>query len=93
MVEIESNRHNWTFPPIVSKPRTDHTSDLTVVDLFSGPGGISEGFKQSGFTPVFGVDIHEPSIETYKSNNPTAGTILGVYNRFTVRYKRVYTSS
>ena len=42
------------------------TSKLTVVDLFSGAGGLSEGFEQAGFEPILGVDCDPFAIRTYQ---------------------------
>lgn len=38
------------------------------IDLFSGAGGISLGFKWAGWKPVIANDIEEGFIKTYKSN-------------------------
>jgi DNA (cytosine-5)-methyltransferase 1 len=39
---------------------------LTIIDLFCGAGGISEGFRQAGFVPLLGVDSDEVAIKTYQ---------------------------
>ncbi|USZ69015.1 DNA cytosine methyltransferase [Halorussus salilacus] len=41
----------------------------TVVDLFSGPGGLSTGFANAGHTIVGAVDYSEPAVETYDHNH------------------------
>lgn len=43
---------------------------LTVVDLFCGAGGFSEGFDQMGFDVICGLDSWEPAIETIELNHP-----------------------
>lgn len=48
---------------------------LTVVDLFCGGGGLSEGFEQAGFEIVAGIDVWESALETYGYNHPAAETI------------------
>lgn len=47
---------------------------LAVVDLFSGPGGLSLGFKRAGFKLVVAVECDRWAAETYKNN--FAGTEL-----------------
>ena len=47
------------------KPRKQY---LTVLDLFCGAGGFSEGFKQQGFKIVQGVDCWKPAVETFNHN-------------------------
>jgi len=42
---------------------------FSFVDLFSGPGGLSLGFKMSGFfEPVVAVESNSKAAETYKAN-------------------------
>lgn len=49
---------------------------LTVVDLFSGCGGLSKGFIDAGYDVILGVD-HEPtSLETFKLNHNGSQTLL-----------------
>ena len=49
----------------------------TVVDLFAGAGGISEGFRLAGFRPVAGSDIDPDACATYARNFPDATVIHG----------------
>ncbi|MDR1266502.1 MAG: DNA cytosine methyltransferase [Propionibacteriaceae bacterium] len=46
----------------------------TVVDLFCGAGGLSEGLSQAGFNPVAAVDFDHHAAETYRVNHP--GTVV-----------------
>jgi DNA (cytosine-5)-methyltransferase 1 len=41
---------------------------LTVLDLFCGAGGFSEGFRQQGFEIVMGIDHWAPAIHTFNHN-------------------------
>src|SRR5688572_14555808 len=41
---------------------------LTVVDLFSGAGGISAGFSRAGYEITFALDKDEDACATYESN-------------------------
>lgn len=41
----------------------------TVVDLFCGAGGLSEGLKQAGFKILLGVDSDHWAAETYRKNH------------------------
>ncbi len=86
--EIEKNRHNWSgepkhLPPVDVDQREE--GKPKAIDLFCGPGGISTGLEWAGFEPVLGVDIHEPSVETYRQNHPGAHTILGDIRRINKR--------
>ncbi len=42
--------------------------NFTVIDLFCGAGGFSEGFRQQGFEIVNGYDYWKPAIATYSHN-------------------------
>lgn len=44
------------------------STKLTVIDIFCGAGGFSEGFKQQGYKILLGVDSWEPAIKTYNHN-------------------------
>lgn len=43
--------------------------DITVVDLFSGAGGFSSGFKKSGYDILLANEIDPMIAETYKYNH------------------------
>lgn len=38
------------------------------IDLFCGCGGLSLGFKMSGFAPIAGIDFNQAAIKTYRRN-------------------------
>ncbi len=48
-----------------------------VIVLFSGCGGFSEGFKQSGFNIIYANDNWDKALQSHKLNHPTAEHILG----------------
>lgn len=43
-----------------------------VIDLFSGAGGLSQGFKQAGYNILAGIDFDDPALKTYSYNFPEA---------------------
>jgi DNA (cytosine-5)-methyltransferase 1 len=43
---------------------------LPVVSLFSGSGGLDEGFVQAGFSPVLALEIDRAACETFDRNHP-----------------------
>lgn len=49
---------------------------FTVIDLFCGCGGLSEGFKQAGFKIVGGIDFNNAAIETYNTNFEGVGRCI-----------------
>lgn len=50
---------------------------LTVIDLFCGAGGLSEGFRQAGFRVLVGQDYDERAGETFSATHPEAKFIGG----------------
>lgn len=40
----------------------------TVIDLFSGAGGMTAGFKAAGFRPIFAVEVDPDAAATYRAN-------------------------
>lgn len=66
-----------------TKPKKDGISvrqismGLSVVDLFSGAGGISEGFRQAGFAVIGGSDNDPDAAATYGLNFREATSITG----------------
>jgi len=80
-VPVEQNAYYWQGDPVVQSPSNAapeaESCAPTLVELFCGLGGFSRGFAQAGFKVALGGDIHQPSIESYRSNHPGAVTILG----------------
>jgi len=53
----------------MTKKRADAPPRMTLIDLFCGAGGFSEGFAQQGFKVLMGIDNWRPAIETYNYNH------------------------
>lgn len=50
---------------------------LTVIDLFCGAGGLSEGFRQAGFHVLAGQDFDEQAGATFAATHPEAKFVGG----------------
>lgn len=63
--------------------KTDKTTKgnvkLKVIDLFSGCGGLTQGFKDAGFSTVFGCDIDDNCAMTYRANHCNHGANIPFY--------------
>ena len=49
--------------------KTGKKNNLNVIDLFSGCGGLSLGFKMAGYSIKGMIDFDEDSLQTAKANN------------------------
>lgn len=56
-----------------------------VVDLFAGAGGLSEGFRQAGFTIAAGSDNDPDAMATYAANFPETRAVTGDIRSPTVK--------
>lgn len=61
------------YNPTAPKPITG----LTCVDIFSGAGGLAEGFRQAGFNVISGSDIDPYASKTFRANFPEASYFEG----------------
>ena len=41
---------------------------MKIIDLFSGAGGLSQGFESNGFKPIAAIDFWVDAINTYNHN-------------------------
>ena len=48
----------------------EQSTGPTMVDLFCGAGGLSEGFRQAGYRTVLAVDSSPVALRTYRINHP-----------------------
>lgn len=55
--------HMWNLLMILGE-------HMRIIDLFSGVGGLSLGFKQEGFEIILANEIDEEIAESYKLNHP-----------------------
>ena len=59
----------------------DKMRKYTVVDLFSGAGGLSRGFYDAGYDVVLGVDFDDAALKTFKANHGNAESMkLDLFN-------------
>lgn len=61
----------------VCKKPSMTTSELTLVDLFAGAGGLSCGLEMAGFRSLLALDANSVYLSTYSHNHPGVPTIAG----------------
>ena len=64
-------------------------SKPTVVDLFSGCGGFSLGFKEAGYNIIVANDKWKTALNTYSKNFPSVTAILGDVNDRCIQHQIV----
>ena len=56
-------------------------SKFTVIDLFSGAGGLSKGFLDAGYDVVLGIDFDDSALKTFEKNHGSAQALkLDLFN-------------
>jgi DNA (cytosine-5)-methyltransferase 1 len=61
-------------------------SPSTVIDLFCGAGGLSEGFRQAGFQVLAGQDFDEAAGATFAMTHPGAAFVGGPIQQITAAH-------
>jgi DNA (cytosine-5)-methyltransferase 1 len=62
----------------------------TVIDLFSGCGGLSRGFMDAGYEVLLGVDHDKDSLETFKLNHYGSKTLnLDLFDKSNIKKIKV----
>ena len=62
-------------PPLLARAVASLLKPGLVIDLFSGAGGLSEGFVQAGNEVVLATDFNSNMCKTYAHNHPTAQVV------------------
>ncbi|MGE6753637.1 DNA cytosine methyltransferase [Rossellomorea sp. NPDC071047] len=65
----------------------ENNKDYTVLDLFSGAGGLSRGFLDAGYNVVLGVDFDDMALKTFEENHGSAKSLkLDLFNHNNIKY-------
>lgn len=85
-VRLDHNPFNQNWFDIDTLAAAPNATSLNFLDLFSGGGGLSWGFKQADFSKIFSVEIDKDASSTIKRNFPESihfeGRIEDVSNYF-----------
>jgi len=73
----------WTI-----KNKQNNDAKLNVIDLFSGAGGFSEGFKQAGFNIVLAIEHDQRHRDTYLHNHQNTKLVLNTIKNVTANAER-----
>lgn len=66
---------------------------LTMIDLFAGAGGLSEGLSEVGFHSLFASEIVPAYADTYKKKHPFSDVLtadIRTVDADEIREKRTY---
>ena len=82
MIPQEKNNkknHSYIKEYLINDGKISNISknSINVISLFSGCGGLNEGFKDAGFKTTISNDIWEPAGKTFIRNNKNSKFILG----------------
>ena len=74
---VEESSYYWKKEPVIFNPiKNIEQNKPTIIELFSGLGGLSIGFEMAGFSTFLGSDIFIPSIETFRHSHLNSFSIL-----------------
>ena len=74
--DVEKNR--WVaFDSIYNAIHHTQKNGINTIDLFSGCGGLTLGFKMAGYTSILASDIDENCKTTFQANFPDVPFICG----------------
>jgi DNA (cytosine-5)-methyltransferase 1 len=69
------------------RTQIDSNKEYTVLDLFSGAGGLSRGFLDAGYNVVLGVDFDEMALKTFEANHGGAKSMkLDLFNHENIKH-------
>jgi len=77
-LQPKARRASDVSGPILLREQADQygrridSKPWTTIDLFSGAGGITEGFRRAGYDCLYANDINSWAIQTFRANHPTA---------------------
>ena len=69
-VRIDSSIFNANWIDVDTRKINTQKSEINYIDLFSGAGGLSMGFRQAGFNKVLSVEIDKDASDTVRKNFP-----------------------
>lgn len=72
-MEKKVNRRKIVIVDDSDSSSSKEETQLNVLDLFCGCGGMSKGLKDAGLNIVAGIDVWNKAIESYKQNNEHLG--------------------
>lgn len=72
LVKANRTRNSVPAAPGASVGTLDQRSDLHLLSLFCGPGGLDQGFREAGFTTDIAFDIDQDCVNTFSANHPGA---------------------
>jgi DNA (cytosine-5)-methyltransferase 1 len=67
-------------PPLLARAVANQIQPGIVVDMFSGAGGLSEGFVQASNNVVLATDVNSHMCETYAYNHTKTNVVLADVN-------------
>lgn len=70
---------------IIERQENKMETNLNVIDLFCGCGGLSYGFEKAGYNILLGIDNDAKALETFELNHQGAKSICGDITKVTYK--------
>jgi len=69
LIELINNNNKLPIEePVIDVLKLSLTSNLNVIDLFCGCGGMSKGLTDAGLNIIAGIDIWDKAVNSYNKN-------------------------
>jgi len=69
-LDVDNEIFNGNWSDVDTTKVLPKVNEYNFVDLFSGAGGISVGFKQAGFKKIFSIEMEKCASDTVRYNFP-----------------------
>lgn len=66
---------------------------ITSIDLFSGPGGLTTGLKMAGFKTLIAVELNAETVETFSANHESEIMDIDKYSSGESNYPEIFKPS
>ncbi len=80
--ELDRSLYNSNWTEVNTAAVVPDQRIFDFVDLFSGAGGMSHGFKQAGYSKIFSLEIDRDASSTVRSNFPDSHHVEGDISDF-----------
>lgn len=80
-----TTHHPGNAPQRPRRRKSRASGALTAIDLFSGPGGMTQGLQDAGYRVIAAVELDKKAADTYRTNHPRVRLFVRDIRRLSAR--------